>query len=78
MAVKFKRDEDRKFDWNVRGRSTEVVPKKTLYIYGGLVIAFFASMVVHMLGKGAGDGMLSSSEGVAVVVEKVFETKGLP
>lgn len=64
MAEKFKRDEARKFDWNVRGSSTEAVRKKTLYIYCGLMIAFFASMVVHMLGKGAGDGLLSSEEGL--------------
>lgn len=78
MAVKFKRDSEQKFDWNLRGRSPEAVRKKTLYIYLGLAIAFFASLVAHMVGQGVGDGMMSSLEGSAVIVEKIVRNEGVP
>lgn len=46
MAVKFKRSEDQKFDWNVRGRSIEAVRKRNMYIFAGVGVAFVASFVV--------------------------------
>ena len=76
MAVKFKRNADQKFDWNIRGRSAESIRKKTLYIYAGLMIAFFASFVIHMIGKGSGNEWMSSREGIARVTEKVIQREG--
>jgi hypothetical protein len=77
MAVKYKRDEDQKFDWNVRGRSPEAVRKKTLYIYAGLSVALMASLVMHLIGGRAEIRLKPSAEGIAVVIEKIVISEGV-
>lgn len=53
MAVKYKRDPDVKFDWNVRGRSMEMTRKKTLLIYGALGAMFFAIFAMQYINRNA-------------------------
>lgn len=71
MAVKFRRNEDQKFDWSVRGRSVEVVRKRNMYIFGFIGIGLFASFVVHMITQGGMNSLMSSAEGEALVLEKI-------
>jgi nitrogen fixation-related uncharacterized protein len=49
MAVKYKRDPDVKFDWNVRGRSAEMTRKRSLLIFVGVGLMFFAIGVLQFL-----------------------------
>lgn len=78
MAVKFKRDPNQKFDWNIRGRSIESVRKRTLYIYAGLAVAFIASLAVHLIGQGVGSQWTPSVEGTATIREKFIQSADVP
>ena len=78
MAVKYKRDPDSKFDWNVKGRSAQQVRNKTLYIYAGLGIAFIAAIVFHFVGQGNFANWHGPFTTVAVVKEKVVQFEGEP
>lgn len=78
MAVKYKRDPDSKFDWNVRGRSTEQIRRKTLLIYAGLSVALIAAVVFHYMGQGNFGNWHGPFNTVAVVTEKVTQFEGEP
>ncbi len=70
MAVKYKRDPDVKFNWNVRGRSMEATRKKTLMIYGGLGIMFFAIFALQHI-TGNLKEWQESRTGTATVLRKI-------
>lgn len=78
MAVKYKRDPEAKFDWNVRGRTSQQIRKKTMYIYGGLGIAFIASLVFHFVGQGNFANWHGPFTTVAVVTDKIVQFEGEP
>lgn len=78
MAVKYKRNPNAKFDWNVAGRSTEAIRKKTLYIYFGLGIAFVASMGYHMMAQGISADWYGPFEIEATITEKLTQFEGDP
>lgn len=78
MAVKYKRDPERTFDWNVKGRNPQATRRKTLYIYGGLGVAFVAAFAYHVLGQGVATAWLGPFETEATIVEKLVQFEGDP
>ncbi|MFP6584071.1 MAG: hypothetical protein VCD00_16145 [Candidatus Hydrogenedentota bacterium] len=78
MAVKYKRNPNAKFDWNVAGRSTQAIRRKTLYIYLGLGIAFVASLAYHMMAQGISADWFGPFEIEATITEKLTQFEGDP
>lgn len=72
MAVKYKRDPDVKFNWNVRGRSMETTRKRTLMIYAGLAFMFITIFSLeYITGHATKWGELQT--GKATIVRKIVQ-----
>ena len=72
MAVKYKRDPEVKFDWNVRGRSMETTRKRTLLIYAALAFMFFGIFALDYV-RGRDSTWGEPRTGKAKVLRKIVQ-----